>query len=88
MSIAALLAKAALSFPDRPAITWGLETWSDYAGFHSAARAIGAALRKQYGLDAGDRVAITMPNRPEFLESLFGIWYAGCKAPGAMAESW
>ncbi|MEE8172344.1 MAG: AMP-binding protein, partial [Alphaproteobacteria bacterium] len=80
MNIAALLAKAALSFPDRPAITWGLEICSDYAGFHRAAGAIGGALRTEYGLDVGDRVAITMSNRPEFLESLFAIWYAGLVA--------
>ena len=80
MNIAALLAKAALSYPDRPAITWGTETWSDYAGLHGAAGAIGGALKRDYGLAAGDRVAITMSNRPEFLETLFGIWYAGLVA--------
>ena len=80
MNIAALLAKAALSYPDRPAITWGTETWSDYAGFHRAAGSIGGALKWNYGLEAGDRVAITMSNRPEFLETLFGIWYAGLVA--------
>ena len=80
MNIAALLAKAALSYSDRPAITWGTETWSDYAGFHRVAGAIGGALNSGYGLEAGDRVAITMSNRPEFLETLFGIWYAGLVA--------
>ena len=71
MNIAALLAKTALSYSDRPAITWGTETWSDYAGFHRVAGAIGGALNSDYGLEAGDRVAITMSNRPEFLETLF-----------------
>ena len=80
MNIAAMLAKAAESFPERPAITWGTDAWSNYAGFHRAAGAIGAALKNDYGLDAGARVAITMSNRPEFLEALFGIWYAGLVA--------
>ena len=80
MNIAALLAKTALSYSDRPAITWGTEIWSDYAGFHRVAGAIGGALNSDYGLEAGDRVAITMSNRPEFLETLFGIWYAGLVA--------
>ena len=80
MNIAALLAKAAMSYPDRPAITWGTETWSDYAGFHRAAGAIGGALKRDFGLEAGDRVAIAMSNRPEFLEILFGVWYAGLVA--------
>ena len=80
MNIAALLAKAALSYPDRPAITWGTEVWFDYAAFHRVAGAIGSGLRRDYDLEAGDRVAITMSNRPEFLEALFGIWYAGLVA--------
>ena len=58
----------------------GPETWSDYAGFHRAAGSIGGALKRDNGLEAGDRVAITMSNRPEFLETLFGIWYAGLVA--------
>jgi acyl-CoA synthetase (AMP-forming)/AMP-acid ligase II len=80
MNIAALLAKAALSFPDRPAITWGVEPWSDYAGLHRIAGTIAHTLCSRYGLRRGDRVAITMSNRPEFLESLFAIWYAGLVA--------
>ena len=58
MNIAALLAKSALSYSSRPAITWGLETWSDYAGFHRAAGSIGGALKRDYGLEAGDRVIV------------------------------
>ena len=80
MNIAALLAKAALSFPDRPAIAWGVKTWSDYADFHQSSGAIAHALLHRYGLESGDRVAITMSNRPEFLECLFAIWYAGLVA--------
>lgn len=80
MNIAALLAKVALSFPERPAISWGVTPWSNYAGFHRASGALAYALRHRYGLASGDRVAITMSNRPEFLESLFAIWYAGLVA--------
>ena len=35
----------------------GPKTWSDYAGFHRAAGSIGGALKRDYGLEAGDRVA-------------------------------
>ncbi len=80
MNIAALLAKAALTFPARPAISWGTQLWSDYGALHRAAGSIGRALREDYGLAPGDRVAIAMPNRPEFLEAQFGIWYAGMVA--------
>ena len=80
MNIAAMLAKAALTFPDRPAISWGKEQWADYKALHRSAGIIGQALREDYGLEPGDRVAIAMPNRPEFLEAQFGIWYAGLVA--------
>jgi acyl-CoA synthetase (AMP-forming)/AMP-acid ligase II len=80
MNIAALLAKAALSFPDRPALTRGVDIWSSYAEFHKVSGALAHALRDRYGLECGDRVAIAMSNRPEFLESLFAIWYAGLAA--------
>ncbi|MBT3626987.1 MAG: AMP-binding protein [Rhodospirillaceae bacterium] len=80
MNIAALLAKAALSFPERPAIASGVEPWSDYANFHHASGAIAHALKGRYGLKSGERVAIAMSNRPEFLECLFAIWYAGLVA--------
>ena len=80
MNIAALLAKAALTFPHKPAISWGKEQWSDYADLHRSAGLIGQALREDYGLEPGDRVAIAMPNRPEFLQAQFGIWYAGLVA--------
>jgi long-chain acyl-CoA synthetase len=77
MNLAALLAKSALTFPDRPAVSWGDELWCDYAALHRTAGAIGRALRQDYGLEAGDRVVIAMSNRPEYFEVLFGIWYAG-----------
>ena len=47
-----------------------------------AARVAGAAagLREGFGLSPGDRVAIVMRNRPEYLEALFAIWHAGLGA--------
>ena len=37
-------------------------------------------LRGDLGLAPGDRVAILMRNRPEYLEAMFGIWHAGLVA--------
>ena len=39
-----------------------------------------AGLRDDFGLAPGDRVAIVMRNRPEYLEAMFGIWHAGLVA--------
>ena len=66
--------------PDRPAIADGERvhaTWSEFA--HRMAR-IGAALRTRFDLVTGDRVAIIMRNRPEYLEAKFAIWHAGLVA--------
>ena len=49
------------------------QTYADLAG--SVARL--AAWFIQIGLKHGDRVAIFMKNRPEYLRLLFGIWHAG-----------
>ena len=45
-------------------------------------RTAGAAggLREGLGLAPGDRVAIVMRNRPEYLEALYAIWHAGLVA--------
>ncbi|MCB1001442.1 MAG: AMP-binding protein [Acidimicrobiales bacterium] len=65
-------AAPALADGDRVHATWG----------ELAARvAAGASgLRGTVGLAVGDRVAIVMRNRPEYLEALFAIWHAGLVA--------
>ena len=80
MNIGALLAKAAQTHPARPALVRGVEVTADYAAFHARAGAIGGGLRASFGLMPGARVGIAMKNRPEYLEALFGIWYAGLVA--------
>ena len=80
MNIAALLAKTARTLPERPAVTLGAEVAARYGALHARAGAIACALRTGHGLDPGDRVAIVMANRPDYLEALFGIWYAGLVA--------
>ncbi len=52
-------------------------TWREFA-----ARTAGAAagLRGEFGLSPGDRVAVWMRNRPEYLEAIFAIWHAGLVA--------
>ncbi len=66
--------------PDEPALAEGERVHASWGAF--AARAAGAAagLRDDLGLSPGDRVAIVMRNRPEYLEALFAIWHAGLVA--------
>jgi acyl-CoA synthetase (AMP-forming)/AMP-acid ligase II len=66
--------------PGDPALADGERvhaTWGEFA-----ARTAGAAagLRDEFGLAPGDRVAIWMRNRPEYLEALLAIWHAGLVA--------
>jgi acyl-CoA synthetase (AMP-forming)/AMP-acid ligase II len=66
--------------PDDPALGDGERvhaSWSEFA--HRTAAAAGG-LRDDLGLSPGDRVAIVMHNRPEYLEALFAIWHAGLVA--------
>ncbi|MEX2627784.1 MAG: AMP-binding protein [Ilumatobacteraceae bacterium] len=66
--------------PADPALADGERVHATWATF--AARTAGAAagLRDQLGLSPGERVAIVMRNRPEYLEALFAIWHAGLVA--------
>ena len=80
MNIAALLAKTARSLPERPAVSLGDEVTAHYGTLHERAGAIAGALKAAHGLKSGERVAIVMANRTDYLEALFGIWYAGLVA--------
>jgi len=52
-------------------------TWGQFAARTAAAA---AGLHDSFGLSPGDRVAIVMRNRPEYLEALYAIWHAGLVA--------
>jgi acyl-CoA synthetase (AMP-forming)/AMP-acid ligase II len=80
MNPAVWVERHGLGRPDDPALAEGERvhaTWSEFA-----ARTAGAAggLRDSFSLSPGDRVAIVMRNRPEYLEALFAIWHAGLVA--------
>ena len=80
MNIAALLAKTARALPERSAVSHGDAVAARYGELHGRAGAIAGALKAAQGLEPGERVAIFMANRPDYLEALFGIWYAGLVA--------
>ena len=72
--------------PDAPALAEGERVHADWATFAARVAAAAAGLRDAHGLrdefalSPGDRVAIVMRNRPEYLEALFAVWHAGLVA--------
>jgi long-chain acyl-CoA synthetase len=80
MNLAVWVERHARRRPGVPALADGERvhaTWREFA-----ARTAGAAagLRAEFGLAPGDRVAIWMRNRPEYLEAMFAVWHAGLVA--------
>jgi long-chain acyl-CoA synthetase len=66
--------------PGAPAVADGERVHATWSQFAATTASVGAGLRESFGLAAGDRVAIVMRNRPEYLEALFAIWHAGLVA--------
>ena len=80
MNLAALIAAVARRLPEAPAVT-DRGTCLTYAQFCTRGMAIAGSLVRR-GLSRGDRVALAMENRGEFLEMLFACWTAGlCAVP-------
>jgi long-chain acyl-CoA synthetase len=80
MNLAALLARTARAYPDRPAVALADTVHQDYGALARRAGSLAATLRDRFGLAPGDRVALAMKNCPAFFEVLFGIWSAGLTA--------
>lgn len=75
-SIVQLLETAVATFRDKPAYTNYGKTLT-YNDIDAQSRAFAAYLRGTLGLEAGDRVAIMMPNLLQYPIALFGILRAG-----------
>ncbi|MCH7853693.1 MAG: AMP-binding protein [Proteobacteria bacterium] len=80
MNIASHMIRAGRAFRDNPAVAKGTTIVCDYATVASRVAHIAWALRHQYDLELGDRVALVSKNRPEYLELLYAIWHAGLVA--------
>ena len=74
------LDRAARADPGRVALFAGERPWAAYGELAAKAARLAAGLRGRLGLAPGDRVAIVMKNAPEYLEALYGIWWAGLAA--------
>jgi acyl-CoA synthetase (AMP-forming)/AMP-acid ligase II len=92
----AILARAALTQPERPAVVFGESSWT-YGEVYDRARRLAGALAAM-GVRKGDRVALWTTNRPEFVEVFFGVpmlgaiacpmdfWWAWSDAAAAVAQ--
>jgi long-chain acyl-CoA synthetase len=80
MNLAQLLIRTARLHPASAALYRGAELICDYRGFVERAARVGGHLRDGLGLSIGERVALVMTNCTEYLEILYGIWFAGLVA--------
>jgi long-chain acyl-CoA synthetase len=69
------LGRAARYFPERTALA-AHETRSTFRELHARVGRIAAALRK-HGFKAGDRLAILLPNEPDYIELVYACAWLG-----------
>ncbi|MFQ5515628.1 MAG: long-chain fatty acid--CoA ligase [Myxococcota bacterium] len=75
LNLGTILASTAALRPDQVVIRLGERTLS-YAELDRTARGVASSLRKR-GVEPGQKVALMIPNVPEFTIAYFGILYAG-----------
>jgi long-chain acyl-CoA synthetase len=75
LSLASLLAESARRYPDRTAVVFGGQQTS-YQQLWEESRHYAAVLRDR-GVDAGDRVALLVPNVPDFPRFYYGALALG-----------
>ncbi|GAA1135597.1 AMP-binding protein [Ornithinicoccus hortensis] len=80
MNLSTWLDRHALQRPDAPAIAEGERVHATWRQWAERSAALTGGLRETLGLATGDRVAIVMRNRPEYLEAQFAVWQAGLVA--------
>src|SRR4030088_3314843 len=78
MDLSDLIARNAAFTPDKPAIIFEGEVLS-YAAFGARVELTARALKSEFGVSRGDRVAILSLNRPDYLVLLYA-----CARLGAM----
>src|SRR5215210_4801755 len=66
------LERSASVWRDRPAVVSGKQTWN-YAEHHERVRRAAAVVRHELGIEAGDRLAVLLPNVAPMLELHFAV---------------
>ncbi|KQX70082.1 AMP-binding protein [Angustibacter sp. Root456] len=80
MNLATWVERHGRDLRHRPALATGDRVHATWEGFAARTAGVAAGLRGEHGLVPGDRVAIVMKNRPEYLEAMYGAWHAGLVA--------
>jgi acyl-CoA synthetase (AMP-forming)/AMP-acid ligase II len=80
MNLAVWVERQGRMQPNGPALADGERVHADWRTFAARMSSAAAGLRDHFGLVPGQRVAIVMRNRPEYLEAMFAIWHAGLVA--------
>lgn len=80
MNLASWVERQGRRRSDEPAIAEGGAVHATWSQFSAAVAGGAGGLRAQMGLEPGDRLAIVMRNRPEYLEVQFAAWHAGLVA--------
>jgi len=86
MNLAQHLHNTARNYPYRAAIGFGAVNVLDYGALAERVARIAGALREQFGLAEGDRVAIVASNTPDYVTALYAIWHAGLVGVPANAK--
>jgi len=76
MNLALAFAQSVAQRPAKVALYWG-EKEVTYTALLAGADALAGELTAHYGVKPGDRVALWLKNRPEFITALFGVLGAG-----------
>ena len=79
MNPALWLARTAQRDGTRPALFYGDQPVATYGQFCQQSAALARGLQAK-GVGQGDRVAIFMQNSPQYLISLYAIWWVGAVA--------
>lgn len=80
MNLASWVERNGRRLARRPALAEGTEVVADWAAFAAQVASVAGGLRDEHGLRPGDRLAIVMRNRPEYLVAQFAAWHAGLVA--------
>lgn len=77
MNLANHMIRAGNAYGAYPATALGTTVLHSYAEVADRVARLASALVNRYELKPGDRVALVMPNCPEYLELLYSAWHAG-----------
>lgn len=77
MNLAQYLLRTAKVTPDAPAIFYGKDLYCNYEDLANSAAGLARFFIEQWHLAPGERVALCVKNCPQYIQVLYGCWWAG-----------